>query len=1043
MSQVEDLYPLSPTQEGMLFHSLALPAHALYVEMTSLRWLGAFDLGQFREAWRRAVARHAVLRTAIVYEGLRSPHQVVMDSAEMPISYLDLTGFDAAEAARAAAEQVRASRSQEFNLAQPPLMRLLVAALPDCHLIVLLYHHMILDGWSTSLLMSEITGELLGEERAMAAPLAFGDYIAWLRGRDQAADLSFWRGYLSGYQEPAAMTLPGVRAGAPPSGTFRQVEGIVPAATVAGLRHLAACAPTTLSSIIEAAWAGTVSRYSGRDDVVIGVTVAGRPAELAGIGAAIGMFINTVPVRVRVERGQQALPWLAAHAALRHQVLDHQCTALTAIQGQAETAPGIPLFDTVVVFESYPGATQAGTDGAAAQVGEVRYETRTNYAVTLIVHTGTGLRLQAIFDAAWFPAGEAEALVAHLAAALHRLAHSPGLPVGEVLAVPDQVRTRLTDDWNGGLTDHTRPRHLLPDLLTGALSTCPDHMAVTDGKARYTYRQLDQRADALARHLTGAGVVPGDRVGICLGRSADLVTAILAVARSGATFVPLDPAHPAARLQHVLADAEPKAVVTDDTAVAALIGWAGVAVDVGALDVSAPPGGQHAGLATGSLPGAEADGVAYLMYTSGSTGRPKGVAVGHYALANLIDSLALRHPGLSPDDRFLSLTTLTFDTALAELLPPLAVGATVYVGEDTLGLDGAELDHYVVTHGITALQATPSRYRLLLHSGWQGAGRPRLYSCGEAFPPDLAAPLAARGSAVWNMYGPTETTVYSSFEQIHSDTARITIGRPISSTQLYVLDQHGSPAPVGCVGELYIGGAGVAAGYWRLPGLTAARFVADPSSGAGMMFRTGDHARYLADGRVELLGRMDRQVKIHGYRIEPAEVEAALLLLPGVAAAAVVERGGRLIAYTVAADPSSAPSVQHLHEGLRRLLPFPMIPQVFIPLTQLPLTPAGKADLLALPDPPDQGEAAVHPVRAERAMTAREAQVAALFCEYLKVDRAALDDDFFLLGGDSLQAMRLTARLRGAVSQQIPVTVLFRYSTPRTLAAHLDAVDLA
>ncbi|WP_030661562.1 non-ribosomal peptide synthetase [Streptomyces rimosus] len=1044
MNDIEDIYPLSPAQEGMLYHTTTAPEQGLYVETTTFTVLGALDLRALTAAWQTVVARHPALRTAFVHERISAPRQVVLPGAEVRVDFRDLTDLDGAARAEAAEQEVARRRGEPFDPARPPLMRLLVLRLrADKHLMVWTYHHMILDGWSAALLMAEVTAELAHPgSAAPTPPPPFRDHITWLRRQDPECDRTFWSDYLAGYREPAVFTLPGTRPGAKPSGEFRTVRGTLSAEATARLRDLAVARSTTLGSVVEAAWAGTVARYSGRDDVVMGVTVGGRPP-LPHAESMIGMFINTVPVRARVDHDLAAEEWLSGYAASRHPVLEHQHTPLTDVQRWAGTERGVHLFDTVVVFENYPDASRSVLPGGALRVTDVRYETRTNYTATLVVRAADDLRLQLVVDAAAFGEGEAEQVLQHVITVLERFAGRPDMPVRDLLAVSEETRTLVLDRWNGTDVDRTPPRALLAGLIDAALSDRPDHPAVVSGDTTYTYRQLDTRATALARRLAALGTGPGDRVGVCLGRGADLVTALLAVARAGAAFVPLDPAHPADRTAYVLQDADPALVLTDTATALQPEGWGGTVVDLSREDSETPPEADTV------LPGADPNGLAYVIYTSGSTGRPKGVVIGHRALANLVDSLALRHPGLRPDDRFLALTTLTFDTSLAELLVPLAVGATVHVGGRTLGLSGREVDAYVTRHGITALQATPSRYRALLDSGWQGDGSVRLYSCGEAFPPDLAEPLAKRGTSVWNMYGPTETTVYSSVEEIHAETTRVTVGRPISNTTLRVLDPRGGLPPLGCVGELCIGGDGVAEGYWKRPGLSAERFVPDPyTGGRSRMFRTGDRARTLPDGRIEVLGRMDRQLKLRGYRIEPGEIEQVLLEEPEIAAAAVAVRDDRLVAWTVPADRDAPAAPDRLRERLRRRLPSYMIPDLLVTLDELPLTAAGKTDLLALTVPADGPSGAAtgsgtDDLEGTAAPGGLEETIARIFREVLALPEVGLDDDFFDLGGDSLRAMRIAARIQAELDADFDVELLFDYSTVRELAAGIARITAA
>ncbi|MEU3624242.1 hypothetical protein BS329_35270 [Amycolatopsis coloradensis] len=982
MNPIADAYPLTPTQEGMLFHSRT--SEGLYVELVTFRVGEDLDLGAFEAAWAGAVARHAVLRTGFAWERLSSPHQVVLHEATLPIEHADLTG--ASEAGREAelAELVADLRGRPFDLKKPPLMRLLVVRVPGEHVIVWCYHHLLIDGWSSALLLGEIARAMAGDQPTGPVP-SFRDHVAWLRGRDPERARAFWCEYLAG-AEPTQLGFAGTKPGATASGRYRDVALHVAEDRVRRLRETATARRTTLGCLVDAAWGVTLARFSGRDDVVFGVTTAGRPHEVPGATAMVGMFITTVPLRLSLGGDD----WLTEFSAGRLRVLDHQHTPLPDVRRWT----GLPsLFDTVVVFENYPDDAVGGL-----RVRDMRYETRTNYPLTLVVRAGAALRVLAVVDDTLFAVGEAEAMLAFFDVVLDRLVSG----AADIVAPPARERFLLLRGHNE-TTDPGTVRTLTPALTARHLTTRPGHPAVECGETVLTYRQLDERVRELAGVLVAAGVSENDRVGLCLARSADLVAALLAVHRVGAAFVPIDPGHPVARIASVLADAEPVVVLTDEESAPRLPRGTR---QVRTTDDAIPFPGQST---------VDAGGLAYLMYTSGSTGTPKGVAISHGALANLVWTLAA-HPGLTPDDRLLALTTLTFDTSLAELLVPLAVGATVLVGTGVLGLDGRELDRYAAERRVTAFQATPSRYRVLLGSGWRGVGRPKLWSCGEAFPPDLAAPLAERGESVWNLYGPTETTVYSSVERIHADTTRVTVGLPVANTALHVLDRRGEPVPAGVVGELHIAGLGVADGYWRRPELTAERFVTDPFgiAAGGRMYRTGDLARPLADGRVEVLGRIDRQLKLHGHRIEPAEIEKVLLAHPAVRDAAVTVRDDRLVGYVVA----DGADTDELRAHLLAFVPSYMVPDTIVALPELPLSSAGKTDIRALPDPAPS----VPPAPDE--LDGLEAVVAKLFRDVLGVTRIGRADDFFALGGDSLRAMRLIARVQAEFDVDFDVELL-------------------
>ncbi|MFF5175381.1 amino acid adenylation domain-containing protein [Micromonospora sp. NPDC000089] len=1012
-SKIQDAFPLSPTQEGMLFHSVSAGGEGLYVELTTFRVRGELDLAAFERAWQELAHRHAALRSGFAWERIAAPHQVVLESAELPVEVVDLRDAGPQERADAVAAHTDRLRTYRFDLTRPPLMRVAVLRLPDEHLVVWSYHHLLLDGWSASLLLAELVQAVGGRELPAVPPTAPARrYVTWLRGLDPAPASAFWAEYLAGYAEPAALTLPEVRPGARPSGEFRAVGFTLPAEQVGALRAAASAARTTVGCLVEAAWGLTLARYSGRDDVVFGVTASARPVDFPDAYRLVGTFINTIPVRLRTEAT------LAEFAAGRQRALDHVHTPLTDIRRHSGFSGSVALFDTVVVFENYPDDTAALLRDGTVRVDDVRYETRTNYQVTLVVRVDTTLTVQAIVDDRQFAEGEPEALLAFFRLVLDRLRAGGTSALSELTALPGQEQDRLVREWND-TDDPGAVAVLLPGLLAATLSERPEHPAVSDDETTLTYRELEERATALAHRLVRSGVRPGDRVGVCHHRSAELVVTLLGIAKAGAAFVPLDPAYPAERLGYVANHAELRLVVADE-------GAAAVAEQLGVPLLSPGPAEPVA------LPPVAAADLAYVIYTSGSTGVPKGVAVSHGALANLVSSLATRWPGLTPADRFLALTTLSFDTSLAELLVPLLAGATVLIGGTRVGMDGRELDRYVAAHKVTALQATPSRFRVLIDSGWQGSPRIRLYSCGEAFPADLVTPLTARGESVWNMYGPTETTVYSSVSRIDPDTTRVRVGRPIANTRLYVLDQHQQPVPVGVVGELYIGGVGVAEGYWRNPELTAQRFLPDPFVADGRVYRTGDLARIWADGELEILGRSDRQIKLRGYRIEPGEIEQVLLRHDDVHAAAVTVHEARQLAAYVTAPAGVTVDAEDLGRHLRRFLPGYMVPDALVVLDEMPLTPSGKTDVLALPAP----------------QAAPEATGAAGDDDYeavlLRHCRAVLgvaevnpEADFFDIGGDSLRGLRLVARVQEELGITIDPESLFDFPTVRSLAQEL------
>jgi amino acid adenylation domain-containing protein/non-ribosomal peptide synthase protein (TIGR01720 family) len=1032
--RIEDVYRLSPVQQGMLFHTLYEPQAGMYVGQLSFDVAGEIDVNALVRAWRRVVERHAALRTGFAWEGLDEPVQVVLRSVEATVERLDWRALTPAERESRWRSHLHQDRRRGFELLAVPLMRILLVRLDDdIYRILWSYHQILLDGWSLPLALSDLF-RFYGAFHAGAEPRlerlrgTYRDFIAWLQGRD-AASREIWRRYLAGFASPTDLGVArGPLAGEPPA--YQARLSTLPGETTEKLRALARQGRVTLNTLTQAAWALLLSRYSGSSDVVFGATVSGRPGELAGVEEIVGLFINTLPVRVRVPGSEPLAGWISRLQEEQAEMRQHEHVPLAQIQAWSEVPAGRELFESILVFQNYPPESARPGAESGLQVRRFDSAEQTNYPLTLSVLPEHGLGLLISHDLRRFDGATVGRMLGHLEILLEQIAVGLDRPAADLVLLRLAERHQALAEWND-------TRALPPagacvhELFEMQVDRAPDAVAVQCGDRTLSYRELDRRANRLARRLRRLGVGPEERVGVAVDRSLAMVVAVIGVLKAGGAYVPLDPSYPAERLRYMIESSSPRALVLERGLDDLFETFAG-------SRVSLPPDGElpaegedgRLGCQTGRLD------LAYVIYTSGSTGQPKGVQVPHGSLTSFLRSM-LETPGLGARDVLVAVTSLSFDIAALEIYGPLLAGARVVVASREEILDGERLAGLLESSGATVLQATPSGWRLLVASGW--LGRPGLKGLcgGEALPPGLAAEIALRVASLWNLYGPTETAVWSTVERVAADSAP-TIGRPIAGTRTYIAGPDGEPCPLGASGELWIGGEGVVRGYFARPDLTAERFVPDPFGAAGSrVYRTGDLVRSLPDGRLDFLGRIDHQVKVRGHRIELGEIEAVLAGHPAVRAAVVMARGGaadgesRLIAYLVLEDGSAPPTPGDLREFVADRLPGYMVPAAFVPLAELPLTPNGKVDRRALPAP---GSTAGSEVEFVAPRTLAEQALAEVWQQVLGVSQVGVHDNFFALGGDSIMSVQIVARLRRRGIDLTP-RQLFEHPTVAQLAA--------
>jgi amino acid adenylation domain-containing protein len=1016
---IEDIYPLSPMQQGMLFHTLSADDAGVYYVELACTLRGPLDVAAFERAFQDVVDRHTILRTAFVWEGVPEPLQVVRRKVRLPIEHVDLRGLSEDDQRARLDELAASDRARGFDVAKAPLMRLRLACLgDDAHCFVWSRHHLLLDGWSTPIVLDEVLelyrAHVEGRAPAIPKPRPFGDYVAWLGGLDRARAEAFFRDELRGFATPTPL---GVGRAAPAAAAtgrdFVDEELRLPEGVFARISTFARRQQITLSTLVQGAWALLLARYSGEDDVVFGATASGRAAPVPGLERMVGLFINTLPVRARVTDDDRVGPWLAALQQKQAEQRELEYTPLADVQRWSEVPRGTALFESLVVFENFPVEDLARKGAAGLELADVSTSEATNYPLTLTAAATRTLSLRLSYDRRRFDRGAAARVLTHFVTLLDALAADPAARVVDASPLADDERALLLFGWNA-TTERYPDEVCVHELVAAQAAERPDAIAVTCGDDRASYRELDERANRLARRLVALGVGPDVLVGLCLERSIDMVVAMLAVLKAGGSYVPLDPEYPAARLAFIVEDAGAPVLVTQASLAGALPAGSAAIVRVDA-DAAAIAAESAAPLDRRATPRTRA----YAIYTSGSTGTPKGVEIEHRALTNFLSTMA-RRPGLGQGDVLAAVTSLSFDIAGLEIYLPLVAGARVDVVPREIAADGARLAERLDAVGATVFQATPATYRVLLAAGWRGRPGLKMLCGGEALPGPLAASLLDKGAELWNVFGPTETTIWSSVHLVDDASAAVvSIGRPIGNNTFFLLDRRGRPAPLGAPGELYIGGDGLARGYLNRPELTAERFVASPipERAGERLYKTGDLARYLPSGDVEFLGRIDHQVKIRGFRVELGEIEALLakhaLVREAVVAARAAESGEqRLVAYVVPAAPPlpSHEAFAELRRHLAASLPDYMVPAHFVELAALPLTPNGKVDRAALPAPEASSLA---PGRAhEEPRTDVERKLAEIWGAVLRAPRVGRRDGFFELGGDSILSIQVVSRAR-------------------------------
>jgi amino acid adenylation domain-containing protein len=1027
--------PLSADQRQVWLHAIMAPDVPLYNESITIHRFGSFDRGAMERSVNEILRRHEAWRTAFVEEG-GVLVQRVREHRDIVLPYDDVSHLPEAErdAAALAIGQEDARRAIDLNDA--PLFRARIVKLADDnHRLYFTLHHIIFDGVAIyRVIVPELAKLYDAFSRGAPSPLPmpalqYGDYTIWQQEHLKSApiqkQIDYWRRTLA--DAPPKLELVGDRtkpARPTHAGSMEVFE--IPNDLIENLKLVGQRHGVTLYMTLLAAYHAQLHLYSGDEDIIVGgVTDLRRRPELENV---VGYFLNTIALRAKPKGETRFSDFLT-------EVRDSVLGALAASEApfdevvralDVKRRPGThPLFNCLFSIEPPVDPFPNGWD--LTQMDVVVGGAKFDLYLELDERQNEGMHGRFLYSTELFDPSTVRRMIGHYLTILEGVVADATRPLKDLPLLGERERQQLLVDWNDTATPLSSA--MLPEAFRAQVAARPDAIAIRFGDQAVSYAALDARADAIAGTLHAAGLRPGDLVGICLDRSPDMVAALFAVHRIGAAYLPLDPDFPVARLDYIATDAGAAALLTERRLSHVLPKCPLKRI---LIEDVAPAGTTRPSVSV------QPTDLAYVLYTSGSTGNPKGVEIGHQALINLLTSFRA-NPGFTSEDSLLAVTTLSFDIAALELFLPLISGGELIVAPKSVTADPRQLNELFVGAKPSVMQATPATWRALIEANWQGSPTLRILCGGEALPRDLAESLVQRSGELWNVYGPTETTIWSTVARVTSGDGPVPIGRPIANTTIHILDRYGNTAPIGVVGELFIGGAGLAHGYRHRADLTAERFVEIRGE---RLYRTGDLARYRPDGTILCLGRVDNDEKIRGYRVAVEEIEGALAEHPDIAAAAVRSwpdaSGERALAAYIVTRGDTPPSRAELREHLARTLPDYMIPSHFEHLPALPMTPNAKVDRKALPQPGGAGAREIEPPQGET-----EEKLAAIWCDLLRIGQVSRDDSFFELGGHSLLVARLLVRIEQQWGRRIGMAEFFQAPTLEKLAERIEGNVIA
>ena len=1048
---IESIYPLSPMQEGMMFHSLYAPESGVYVEQIVLTLLGKLQPEIFQQAWQKVVNRHSALRTLFVWEKRKQPLQIVLKEVQIPWHCLDWQKIPAQEQQQKLEELLQTQKKQGFQLNQAPLMQCTLIKMGEqLYKFIWSHHHILIDGWCLPIIFSEVwsfyEAECEGKICNLPTPKPYKNYISWLQNQDLSRAEIFWRQNLSGFQAPTPLMVDKPERNKSSELTsFQEQELTLSLETTKALQSLAKQYQVTLSTVIQGMWAVLLSKYTGDTDVLFGVTVAGRPASLPRVETMIGLFINTLPLRVNVEVEDSIWIWLQSLQQKSIEIQEYSYTPLVEIQKLSEVEGGVSLFDSILVFENYPLNTSVLQLSSSLKIQGLESFGENNYPLTLTTMPGENLEINIAYNTDRFDTDTIARMRGHFQTLLEGIVAHPEWPIAQLPMLKKAERHQLLVEWNDTQLDYPGD-YCIHQLFEEQVVRTPEAVAVVYEEQQLTYQELNQKANQLAHYLQKLGLEAETIVAIYLEKSLEMMVAVLGILKAGGAYLPIDSNYPSQRIASMLEDAKVSVLVTQESLLSSLpenecqiISWQRDEQ----LITNMSPQNPVAKINSHNL--------AYVIYTSGSTGKSKGVEISHQNVVNTYYSYEKYYELKTRFRKHLQMANFAFDVFTGDWIRSLCSGGTLvlcpleYLLESeklysllySKKIDGGEFVPAVIRNLMEYLennQKTLDFMKIIIVSSdkWYRKEYNHLKS------------LTGPETRVLNAYGVTEVAIDSSyFESTELEIVEeniLPIGRPFDNIQMYILDKHEQLLPVGVSGELCLAGAGVARGYLNRPELTAAKFVNNPF-GEGKIYKTGDLARYLPDGQVELIGRIDNQVKIRGFRIELGEIEANLNEHPLITESVVIvakndQENQYLVAYMITHLQQSI-ETREIKEFLQQRLPAYMIPTAFILVEEFALTANGKIDRKALPKPDLTANITDEFIAPRNEI---EQKLALIWQEVLGMEKVGIEDNFFALGGHSLLATQVVSRIRNTFSVELPLRDLFEYPTIREISLRLERI---
>ena len=893
---IEAIFRLSPTQEGILFHSLYFPKSAIYFNQFCCTLNGEVDGAELKEAWTKAVERHQVLRTLFTWERRNKPLQIVRQRVEVPWEYHDWQGHPVSEQGEKLELYLEEDRNRGFDLSKAPLIRFVLFRLDTTKFKFLWsFHHIILDGWSMRLVLKEVLSSYNLNDRVEGSknePMpSFQDYIHWLQKLDLAKAETFWRDYLKGFTQSTQIRQSARGFNSDNAAPLhRQKECELSASKTATLKSIARENRVTMNTVLQGVWAILLHHYSGDSDIVFGTTFSGRPASLDGVENMVGLFINTLPVRIKLESNLPLTAWLKEIQHRQLELSPYENSPLVHVQSWSEVPRGQNLFESILVFENLQPNAAEDEENTRLEIGDSQYFERSNYPLALLVVPDATLKFIVIYDSTRFTDVVISRLLRHLETVIEAIISNPNQQHFDLQILPEEERRQILIDWSGTRSSSShRINKCWHQTFEAKVPDFAQNTALVYTHQSLNYGELNTCANQIAHHLIQLGITPGTLVGICLGRSIEIITGLLGILKAGGAYVPLDPTYPKERLKFILEDTKVSILLTKQEFLRDLPEneCQFVLLDTHSDRINGLP--EH-NLNVDVKP----DNLAYIMYTSGSSGTPKGVMVTHKNLEHSTNSRIKYYT--APLRGFLLFPTYAFDSAVAGIFWTLSTGGVLHIPEDDRFMETSYLGQLIQQHNISHMLCIPSFYEQLLnHESGCLSSLTTMIVAGEACPVDLVKKhfKLLRSTSLFNEYGPTEATVWSTVYECNNDikTTTVPIGNPLPDTQIYILSPTLKPVPIGVPGELFIGGNGLTEGYLNRSELTHDKFILNPfareNNGQGRLYRTGDIVKFFPDGNLEFLGRNDNQVKIRGFRIELDEIANVVRQHPSVKEAIV------------------------------------------------------------------------------------------------------------------------------------------------------------